>query len=119
MFGCDTTRDSKRCDKPAAWVYLTGIGPTRQLVCDDCKAAYRAAKSQAPIVGFALVELLPARAELLSDLAKHKENTRHYAAIALKRQMQLKAMRDWRFRLFGWRGRLNEIDQEVGFPERD
>jgi hypothetical protein len=118
-FGCDTKRDGKRCDQPAAWVYLSGVGPVRQLVCDECKAEYARSRSTTPIVEFALVELLPARADLLADLKRARDNAQHYAQIVLKRQMQAEAMRDWRWRLFGWKGRMRMIDQEVGFPERD
>ena len=73
-FTCDMLRDERRCGGDASQLYRTATAT--KVVCDACATVLRTAKgrmSPAPIVEFALVELIPARNSLLSEIRFAKE----------------------------------------------
>jgi hypothetical protein len=68
-FTCDFTVDGQKCQEPASRLYRTAFAT--KLICDGCAAMIQGAKGHlaaTPIVEVSLLELIPARAELLLDL---------------------------------------------------
>lgn len=67
-FVCESMRDGAKCGQPAAYVYKTAFAT--RLVCDGCAQELRSVKGAlgpAPIVEYALLELVPARQVLLEE----------------------------------------------------
>jgi hypothetical protein len=88
-FTCDFVSDGKRCGEDASTVYRTAT--VTRLACDRCIAELRSARgllTSPPVAEVALLELMPARAELLARLALAQEKQSGLMAVLLNDQVE-------------------------------
>lgn len=84
-FVCESLLDGAKCGQPATHIYKSAH--VTRLICDDCVASLRNVKGAlgpAPVVEFALLELVPARQLLLDTNRALKESNDSFRRVTLE-----------------------------------